>query len=558
MTRASDYTLLTQLANTAEAGGLTRERAVLLLWFLRNVIGIDDLDAYEFVTDGPDDEGIDGLYLEGSAGDDDIETLVLLQSKYPQAPNSVGVTDIRNFLGAATPFRTTDALEALLNAPGTDPQLSDLIRRYDLVSKLREDKVRVRLIFVTAGVLNGDAKQLVSAANHDHGVGYLSIYDLDRLGPICKALNEPGSVQATVTVDVPVNERFSITTGGNEILIAAVKAEDIVNWPGIDDRALFELNVRRELSPNRVRKELDGAINRGQDHPNFLAFHNGLTVVCDSFQSDNGQISITNPSVVNGAQSAVALYSSSAALTDQLRVLVKFVACGTQSQLAREVGRRSNMQNPVNARNLRARDGRQLILEQEFRDQYPDITFVTRPDYSNPPTTPQVIQNDAAAQLLCAFYNQRPWLAVKKLSLFESDTYPEIFPPSITAEHIIFADYVKQRVDGSKERFPDDYRKSWTLVSLVAVYLVGQLLRADDDLRDLIGDPAAALHDDEIEGKIDAVVRHVAGALQVWHNQREQQDGFDNFKVDFKNEERLRALSASAQEHYLYNKALEA
>lgn len=556
VTRASDYALLTQLANTDEAGGLTRPRAVLLLWFLRNVIGIDDLDAYEFVTDGPDDEGIDGLYLEGPATDDDVETVVLLQSKYPTSPGNVGVTDLRTFLGAATPFRTADSLEAVLNE-NIDPQLRDLITRYDLVAKLRADNVRVRLIFVTAGVLTPAAKRLVDAANHDNGAGYLTVYDIDRLGPICKALNEPTSVQATVTVDVPSDDRFSINTGGNDILVAAVKAEDVVTWPGIDDRSLFDLNVRRELSPNRVRKELDRAVSRAQDHPNFLAFHNGLTVVCDSFETDNDQVSITNLSVVNGAQSAVALYSNSAAITNELRVLVKFVACGTQSQLAREVGRRSNMQNPVNARNLRARDGRQLILEEEFRNRFAGIAYVTRPDYSNPPRAPRVIQNDAAAQLLCAFYNERPWLAVKRLSLFESDTYPEIFPPTVSADHIVFADLVKQRVDAAKDRFPEDYRKSWSLVSLVAVYLVGQLLRADDGLRTLVADPSAGLQDDETEAKLDTIARHVAGALQVWHNEREQEDGFDNFKVEFKNEERLRALSARAQAYYLYTRAIE-
>jgi hypothetical protein len=147
--------------------------------------------------------------------------------------------------------------------------------------------------------------------------------------------------------------------------------------------------------------------------------------------------------------------------------------------------------------------------------------------------------------------------AVKKLSLFESDTYPEIFPATITADDIVFADLVKQRVDAAKDRFPEEYRKSWILVSLIAVYLVGQLIRADEDLRGLLEDPAAALQEADIDAKLDSVVRHVAGALQVWHNEREQAEGFDNFKVEFKNEVRLRALSASAQAHYLYARALE-
>jgi AIPR protein len=551
VTRIQAHALLSQLASTAEAGDLTRPRAVLLLWFLRNVVGIDDLDAYEYVCDGPLDEGIDGLYLEGPTADDDTETVVLLQSKYPESPANVGVTDIRGFIGAVTPFGHANSLAALLSE-NIDPQLKNLIERHDLVGKLQAGKLRVRLVFLTAGVLTDPAKRLVDAANNENGNGYLTVYDIDRLGPICKALNEPTSVQAIVTIECDQSQRFSVSAGGNDIMAAAVKASDIVTWPGIDDRSLFDLNVRRELRPNRVRTELYRAINRERDHPNFLAFHNGLTVVCDSFNVTDGQVTITNLSVVNGAQSAVAFYSNKEELTGDLRVVVKFVGCGTLSQISREVGRRSNMQNPVNPRNLRARDGRQLVLEQAFRDNYPDITYETRPDYSNPPATARVIQNDAAAQLLCAFYNERPWLAVKKLSLFESDVYPEIFPPAITAHHIVFVDYVKQRVDAAKTRFADDYRRSWILVSLIAVYLVGQLLRADEALRDLVADPYVTLADSDLETTIDTVVRHVAGALAVWHDEREREEGFDNFKVDFKNEERLRALAGAARSHYLY------
>ena len=62
-----------------------QERSVLLLWFLRNVVGIDDLDAYEFICDGDDDGGVDALYLEPSTGDEDHETLIIYQSKYTQA-----------------------------------------------------------------------------------------------------------------------------------------------------------------------------------------------------------------------------------------------------------------------------------------------------------------------------------------------------------------------------------------------------------------------------------------------------------------------------------------
>ena len=43
------YDVIAAQAKTEEAGSLVKERAVLLLWFLRNVVGLGDIDAYDFV-----------------------------------------------------------------------------------------------------------------------------------------------------------------------------------------------------------------------------------------------------------------------------------------------------------------------------------------------------------------------------------------------------------------------------------------------------------------------------------------------------------------------------
>jgi hypothetical protein len=101
MSIASDYELLKRLASTDEAGGLAKERSVLLLWFLRNVVGLDDLDAYEYVCDGDLDAGIDGLLLEPSTGDEDHETLVVYQSKYSENPVNGRASRTRE--GSASP-----------------------------------------------------------------------------------------------------------------------------------------------------------------------------------------------------------------------------------------------------------------------------------------------------------------------------------------------------------------------------------------------------------------------------------------------------------------------
>ena len=132
----SDYDYLKSIANTEEAGGLAKERSILLLWFLRNVVGLDDLDAYEFVCDGDRDQGVDGLYLESSTGDEDHETLVIFQSKFTDNPAQVGPNAFNRLLATANHFKDPNSLDAML-AGNVDPKLVALIDRFELRHEIR-------------------------------------------------------------------------------------------------------------------------------------------------------------------------------------------------------------------------------------------------------------------------------------------------------------------------------------------------------------------------------------------------------------------------------------
>ncbi len=142
-TSTDNYALLKRLASTDEAGGLAKERSVLLLWFLRNIVGLDDLDAYEFVCDGDADGGVDGIYVEPSTGDEDHETLIIYQSKYTTGPTQVGPTAFDRLLATTSHFKDIASLETFLTGR-VEPKLRDLIKRFDLCRKLRENRFRRR------------------------------------------------------------------------------------------------------------------------------------------------------------------------------------------------------------------------------------------------------------------------------------------------------------------------------------------------------------------------------------------------------------------------------
>ncbi len=545
------YKDVVSVARPSASEGLKKERSILLLWALRNVMGVDDLEAYEYVCDGDNDQGIDGLLLEQNPDPEKPQTLVLLQSKYPEKFKNVGVNELKQFVGSAQYFKSAKAFKKLLE--GTlEPELKALLGRFEVEEKLSQGHLPVRLVFVTAGAMTPDARRYAASL----GSGYLALYDVERLAPIVRAFRAPTTVAGVVKLACPATSRFIGRHSEGRVAICAVKASDIIKWPGIEDRNLFDLNVRRELRPNTVRAALDRAIQKAADHPNFLAFHNGLTVVCERIDdSDTQELLIENMSVVNGAQSTVALYDNASKVTDDLNVLVKFVEVSADHQLAREVAVRSNTQNPVTTRNLRARDGVQLRLEEEFRTRFPRITYETRPDYSNP-AAGKVIANDLAAQLLCAIFNERPWLAVKRLALFDSENYPNVFHADITAEHIVLADRIGEVVQSHKALFPEEYQRSWQLTKVVAVYLVGQMCRTTKDLRDILLRPGPALARKATEGTLDELARMSAAVLRVRCDSRKSGEVFDDFKVEFKREAILRELGKTSRDRWLTYKTM--
>ncbi|MDC0716352.1 AIPR family protein [Nannocystis bainbridge] len=548
------YNDVVTVARPSASEGLKKERAILLLWFIRNVMGIDDLEAYEYICDGDNDQGIDAVIFEPG---EETSTLVLLQSKYPESPKHVGVNELKHFAGTAQYFNSIKSLTRLLSE-NLEPELDALLRRFKVQDRMAAGTLRIRLIFVTAGVMTAQAKKYADTLCDQQGEDFISLYDAERLSPIVRAFKGPTTYKATVTIDCSAQNRFIVAIPDGRVAVCAVKVTDIVKWPGISDRTIFDLNVRRELRRNSVRKALDRAIDKKSDHANFVAFHNGLTVVCEEIDDKKRDtLGITNLSVVNGAQSTVAFHEAQASLTDALRVVVKFVEVKPDQQVAREVAIRSNTQNPVTTRNLRARDGVQLRLEAEFRNRHPKITFETRPDQSLPPGG-RTIHNDAVAQLLCALYNEMPWLAVKRLLLFESEVYPQIFNDKITAEHLILADDVAKCIQDRKDLFPPEYTKSWQLTRLVAAFLVGQMLRTSRSLEQILQDPASALNNSGTKGVLNELARMAATVLSQRADEKKQGQDFDDFKVDFKQKSVLHDLGKQARQQYLMFQKMQA
>jgi hypothetical protein len=498
----------------------------LLVWYMRYGLAIDELDAYEHVFDD-DNTVIDGWTISEAMNSDEPDVLLLFGTKAQRSP--------AHPLRAETIKRFAKQAEAVLNAANgpfasAGPQARVVAQRHDFDERLGSEELCPRLVYLTTA----RATPAVQRAARESGV---ELHAQEELVDLALALDQAELLDETITIGSGSKKRFVSHIEAGKIAICEVPAADIAEWPGIDDRSLFGLNVRHELGAGRVRRELDAAIKRKADHPNFLAFHNGLTVLCRKIEElENGDLRISGLSVVNGAQSVIAFDRNKKDLTTSLHVLVKFVEAGDDPNLAGEVARRSNTQNPVNPRNLRALDGRQLLLLRQF-EQHPRFEYVVRPD-TRPHENRIAINNDDAAQWLCSLFLARPWLAVKRTELFRSPSYQLIFHRGISADDVLFAWHVHEAVKQIRGDLPDEYRRSWRLVAVVAVYLVGELLRTDGvDLSNAAG----LLKRSDLDRMLKAAALFAGDELCRRHEEIEK--GFDDFKVEFKNQTALRQLA---------------
>ena len=168
-------------------------------------------------------------------------------------------------------------------------------------------------------------------------------------------------------------EKVSVVIGRLNIL-SIVKLLEEFNNQGLD---LFEKNVREF----KRKKELSEEIKRSlEENPkDFFIFHNGITFVCDSIESEGPScFKIKNPQVINGCQSINTFYNnfykkskekrSDIYILKKAAVLCKFYVLPEKK--VEKVCQSTNTQIKINKWDLRSNDVIQRIIEKFFELEF--------------------------------------------------------------------------------------------------------------------------------------------------------------------------------------------
>ena len=357
--------------------------------FLRVRFGLLDFNITENqITDGTNDGGLDAYHI-----DEEKKIIYLIQSKYKTTPEG--------YLNNDVDWREFFKME-----------LNRIVQGETISMSGDQYNGKVRGLQQKIGNINDIARW-----------NYVLIY----LGNVPSAITK----EKLLTVSGGVCRNVEILHGNdfyNQVLIPYLK-RDFYDKESFS----FEIYINQERSANRIRYSVDlangesaevqlcfvptmeiarmmsqyrnsilqynprcyvGIKNTGvnadirssvsnTDHNEFSLLNNGITIVCNQVnyndntaQRGRASITVSNPQIVNGGQTAFTLahlYENNPdrRIFEGKEVLTKFIIIvGNRNEMIEKISNATNNQNPIKPRDKASNDPKMIQLQSELFDQY--------------------------------------------------------------------------------------------------------------------------------------------------------------------------------------------
>ena len=504
-------------------------------WFLEHYFRLEQLEVEDSICDGPDDKGIDGVYVDTT-----LEVIYVFQSRLMQSNSkTLGDAALREFAGSLSQFDSPESVDALAASTG-NIELKNLIIDNKLAEKVVSPDYQVRGIFVTNAELDANGRSF-SFQQHQ-----ILVYDRSRIIRDWLPLGDTDPIQKLVSFHLDGLGQIEYTTKDAKVFVVSLRANELVELAGIENQALFAWNVRQSLGRTKVNRAIAENIVERDEHKNFMLYHNGLTILAKEvvFNEEDDQLLINHYSVVNGAQSLSTLYDKRSMVTEDLRLLARVIRLDPATDLAAMITRNSNNQNAIGARDLQSNSVIQKRLKEDFRRSF-DQEFTYEIKRGEQSDGNRVITNEEAAKVLLAFDLEQPWTCHQSYRYFD-DLHSEIFGrPVVTAQRIVALIAVRDAVIGSLQNLDDQLVARYSVTPFFVMYLLKHALLLDSEGKEFCKDPSPFLQRGGFD-KVTQVIRQVSDDLVVDLNaelsdRKEAGTPFDH-KRELKSPTAVRAL----------------
>jgi len=335
------------------------ESRAFALFFLCRIHDLSEEEAEKIITDGPWNGGLDAFYY-----DDENRRLYLYQFKYTEDANYAlsGIEDlvraVREMFKDGGMIKIKNEKINFDNVDSIHVILVTLARLKEINGKAKKDfekeKTKNLKVFFRRKNIDVDCK--------------FEIFDYYKIEEILFGIG--GIPEAVFDVSKGFL-RAKDDTGNIEIIVALLKGEELAELCEKYGDDLFESNVRRFLGLRRgsVNWNILKTLENVNERNFFVAYNNGIVAVCKSFKiiEDEKKLILERFAIVNGAQTVNVLLKARERNFDFSNVYILAKIVRTQNwEIARNIARAANSQNPTNVRDLRSLDKVHKELEEIF------------------------------------------------------------------------------------------------------------------------------------------------------------------------------------------------
>lgn len=412
------------------------------LWYAIDSLGLEEDEAYEAVAyDGSNDKDLDFFFV-----DQESERVLIGQLKF----NATGKYNGRKS-ELLSLIHTTDWLK--------DPESVLREGRNDIAAAAEDymDAIgagySVEFLYVYCGPSRKDvddaARQFnVTQAGEVPSRSCHVVHLPNLIAEHSERIDQSTRI-GTTSLPIDVDKSFEEEGKFGSAFITTLEGKALRDLYLQHEDRLFDRNVRLFLGARKggVNAGIRDTIASTADRPNFWAYNNGVTFICDEYESVDGRLNLQNFSIVNGCQTTVTIGNSSETSVSEVRVLARFIAAPEKA--IDSIIRYTNSQNPIRLWDLSAQDKLQKRLKKELANLPQPFLYLLRKGELRQLTALQKakfrragqgplcsIPHDLGAQYLAAFRGL-PAIAYKEKGRVFSTYYDEIFPDQIRPEEIV-------------------------------------------------------------------------------------------------------------------------
>ncbi|NJR25487.1 MAG: AIPR family protein [Richelia sp. CSU_2_1] len=490
---------------------------------VRTILDLEDDDAFECLTEGAGDFGVDAMHI--SEEYDGEFTVSLFQAKY------------KNKLAGDSNF-PQEGIESLINAIqylfNPAARLEHINQR--LLAKVEEARSLIRdgyIPQVRALACNNDLNWNASAQEAIERTGFGSQVTWEHINHerLVKILQASKPVKDSLQLSgkaIVEDMEFS------RVLVGRISVTEIAALIERHGERLLERNIRRYLGlqGNRVNEAIRNTLTSDEKH-NFYFYNNGITLTCENFsynalQDGNYQVRVENLQIINGGQTCLTIFKTlrdNNLLRDNDRayVLLRLYQLPHENEgLVQRITYATNSQNPVDLKDLRANDELQQRLEIDIQQ----LGFNYRRKRSDSSTRPIDITSGVAAEAILSVWREKPHQAKFFSREHFGKLYDAIFTDRLSGAQVVIAVQLYRIAENRRKRpnpnDPDVVRYASCFIAMQ----MGRRLLADlniqmKDISHQNFQSAQRLIEQNSEAYFDASVKDIQRALQDLYGEQE-------------------------------------